>query len=195
MGVLIISGSPRKNGNTMELLKIFEEELYANEIETDFISLSNKKMNHCINCDRCYKKGKCALNDDFNSIYEKVLNNHGLVLGSPVYVGMPTSLLIAFVQRLTYVSHNNGHTLTRKVGGPIAVAGETGQLATLNSLVDFYLVNEMIIPSSEYWNIGVGAKKGAIKSDENGKRYIKKFAQNLAWLLKNIWGDIYEKGR
>lgn len=195
MGVLIISGSPRRDGNTVKLLRIFEEELDTNGIKSDFISLADKEINHCINCDKCYKKGKCALNDDFNSIYRKVLKNDGLVLGTPVYVGMPTSLLMAFIQRLTYVSYNNGHTLTRKVGGPIAVAGEAGQLATINSLVDFYLVNEMIIPSSEYWNIGFGAKKGTIESDENGKRYIKKFAQNLVWLLKNIWRDRYEKGR
>lgn len=195
MGVLVVSGSPRREGNTMKLLKIFEEELTKNGLETNFISLSGKEIKHCIHCDKCQNENKCIQADDFNYIYKKVLNNDGLVLGTPVYVGMPTSLLMAFIQRLTYVSYNNGHTLARKIGGPIAVAGEAGQLTTINSLIDFYLVNEMIIPSSEYWNIGVGARKGAIEKDDKGKRYIKKFAQNLAWLLKNVWSDRYEKRR
>ncbi|WP_234124528.1 flavodoxin family protein [Clostridium hydrogenum] len=184
MGVVIISGSPRKNGNTELLLSILNIELKKNNINTEFISLSGKKINHCINCDKCIGINKCIQNDDFNSIYSKVLENKGLVIGSPVYVGMPTSLLMAFIQRLTYVSYNNNHTLSKKIGGPIAVGGESGQLTTINSLVDFYLVNEMLIPGSNYWNIGVGINKGDIKKDEKGKAYIMSFAQNLSSTMK-----------
>jgi multimeric flavodoxin WrbA len=186
MGVLIISGSPRKKGNTELLLSILELELQKNNVSTEFISLSSKKINHCMNCDKCVGINKCIQNDDFNSIYSEILKNKGLVVGSPVYVGMPTSLLMAFLQRLTYVSHNNNHPLSKKIGGPIAIGGENGQLTTINCLIDFYLVNEMLIPSSTYWNIGTGVHKGDIERDEKGKLYIKRFAQNLALVMKKM---------
>ncbi|MTI65488.1 MAG: flavodoxin family protein [Firmicutes bacterium] len=186
MGVLLISGSPRKNGNTELLLSVCDKELKNNNIETEIISLSSKEIYHCTNCDRCLGINKCIQEDDFNDLYKKVLQNRGLVVASPVYVGSPTSLLMAFIQRLTYVSFNNNHTLSKKIGGPIVVAGETGQLTTLNSLIDFYLVNEMIIPSSIYWNIGVGVNKGDVKNDEKGELYITKFAKNLALVLEGM---------
>ena len=186
MGVLMISGSPRKNGNTELLLSILDSELQKNNVKTEIISLSGKKINHCINCDKCVGINKCIQNDDFNSIYTNILKNKGLVVGSPVYVGMPTSLLMAFIQRLTYVSYNNKHTLSKKIGAPIAVGGESGQLTTINCLIDFYLANEMIIPSSTYWNIGVGVNKGDIEKDKKGKSYIIRFAQNLAWIIKKM---------
>ncbi|WP_411680629.1 flavodoxin family protein [Clostridium thailandense] len=186
MGMMIISGSPRKDGNTDLLLSILDLELQKNNISTEFISLSDKKINHCTNCEKCNGINKCIQNDDFNNLYNKILNNKGIVIGSPVYVGAPTSLIMAFIQRLTYVSFNNSNTLSKKIGGPIAVGGENGQLTTINCLVDFYLVNEMIIPGSTYWNIGVGVHKGDIEKDEKGKSYIKRFAQNLAWLMKEI---------
>lgn len=186
MGMIIISGSPRKSGNTELLLSTLDLELQKNNVTTEFISLFGKKINHCVNCDKCVGINKCIQNDDFNSIYNKILKNKGLVVGSPVYVGMPTSLLMAFLQRLTYVSYNNNHPLSKKIGGPIAVGGETGQLTTINCLIDFYLVNEMLIPSSTYWNIGVGVHKGEIEKDEKGKSYIMRFAQNLAWVMKKM---------
>lgn len=168
------------------LLLIFYKELQQNSISTKFISLSGKKINHCINCDKCIGINKCIQNDDFNSIYDEVLENKGFVVGSPVDVGSPTSLLMAFLQRLTYVVFNNNRPLSKKIGGPIAVSGETGQLTTINCLVDFYLVNEMVIPSSTYWNIGIGVHKGDIEKDEKAKSYIIRFAQNLAWIIERL---------
>jgi len=184
MGVLIISGSPRENGNTTALLSILNAELQKCKVSTELISLHDKKINHCLHCDKCIGSNRCIQNDDFNTIYEKMLNHEGLVVGSPVYVGTPCSLLLALIQRATYISFGNGCKLSKKVGGPIAVGGEAGQLTTINCLVDFYLVNDMIMPGSSYWNIGVGTYKGDIERDEKGKSYIIRFGQNLAWLMK-----------
>lgn len=190
MNTLIISGSPRKDGNTETLLSILEEELISHNISTEFISLSGKNINHCLNCDKCNEINRCIQDDDFNNIYKLVLKNKGLIIGSPVYVGAPTSLIMALIQRMTYVSFNNNQILSKKIGGPIAVAGETGHLATVNCLIDFYLVNEMVIPSSNYWNIGTGVKKGDILNDEKGISYMKKFAGNIAWLMKKLEEEV-----
>lgn len=188
MSILIISGSPRKNGNTEILLSLLESDLNEYGIDTELIRLSGKRINHCLNCDKCVGINRCIQKDDFNVIYEKMLLHKGLVVGSPVYVGAPSSLLLALLQRATYISFNNSRQLSRKIGGPITVGGESGQLTTINCLTDFYLVNEMFIPSSHYWNIGVGVQKGDVENDEKGKSYIGRFAQNLAWAMKKL-GD------
>jgi len=190
MGVLIVSDSPRKNGNTERLLSVFDKELQEHNVNTKFISLSGKKISHCVNCDKCIGINRCVQKDDFNNIYSEVLENKGFVVGSPVYVGMTTSLLMAFLQRLTYVAFNNKNPLSKKIGGPIAVGGETGQLATINCLVDVFLVNEMVIPGSTYWNIGNGVNKGDIEKDEKAKSYMRSFAQNMAWISKSLEGEV-----
>ncbi len=97
---------------------------------------------------------------------------------------------MALIQRMTYVSYNNNQTLSKKIGGPIAVAGETGHLTTLNCLVNFYLVNEMVMPGSHYWNIGTGVNKGDILNDQKGISYIKRFAKNIAWLMRKIEEEV-----
>ena len=186
MGVLIISGSPRENGNTSTLLSILNTELQKCKVSTEFVSLHDKKINHCLHCDKCVGINRCIQNDDFNSIYERMLYHEGLVVGSPVYVGAPSSLLLALIQRATYVSFSNGCQLSRKIGGPVAVGGESGRLTAINCLADFFLVNEMIMPGSRYWNIGVGTHKGDVEKDEKGKSYIIRFGQNLAWLMKRV---------
>jgi multimeric flavodoxin WrbA len=93
MGALIISGSPRKNGNTETLLWMLESELRKNGISTEFISLSGKSIGHCFHCDNCAGINQCIQKDDFNSIYDRMLHHEGLVVGSPVYVGAPSSLI------------------------------------------------------------------------------------------------------
>ncbi|SIR17327.1 flavodoxin family protein [Halanaerobium kushneri] len=186
MKAIIISGSPRKKGNTEAVLSLFENKLKNHGISTKMISLSDKDINHCLHCDKCIGINSCTQNDDFNNIYKLVLQNKGLIIGSPVYVGAPTSLILALLQRMTYVSFNNNQTLSKKIGGPIAIAGETGHLTAINCLVDFYLVNEMIIPSSNYWNIGTVVNARDVLKEENGLSYLKRFAKNFAWLIRKI---------
>lgn len=124
----------------------------------------------------------------FNEVYNKVLESKGLVLASPVYVGMPTSLTMALIQRITIVSFNNGKTLIGKIGGTISIGGEAGQLATIKDMTQFYLVNEMIVVGSEYWNIGVASKKGDIKVDIRSKKYVNCFVNNVSNIIKQIGG-------
>lgn len=130
-------------------------------------------------CSGCSGKNKCIQCDDFNEIYDKVLESRGIILGTPVYVAMPTSLILAFIQRATMVSFANGKTLDKKVGGIVTIGGEAGQVAAINDLTNFYLVNGMMLVGSKYWNIGFASKKGDIEHDQNSKRYIDSFINSL----------------
>lgn len=123
MKTIIISGSSRKNGNTETLLSVFKKELNNHSISTEIISLSGKNIKHCLHCDKCGGINRCIQNDEFNNIYKLVLKNKGLVIGSPVYVGAPTSLIMALLQRMTYVSFNNNQTLSKKIGGAYCSCG------------------------------------------------------------------------
>lgn len=186
--VLLISGSPRMEGNTEILLSYCNDRFKDQGLKTELINLSCKKLNHCLGCNRCVGQNQCIQEDDFNEVYNKVLESKGLILASPVYVGMPTSLIMALIQRITIVSFNNGGTLRGKIGGAISIGGEAGQLAAIKDMTQFYLVNEMVVVGSDYWNIGVASKKGDIKADDKSKKYINCFVNNVSNIIKQIGG-------
>ncbi|WP_157950039.1 flavodoxin family protein [Vallitalea okinawensis] len=188
MNILLISGSPRKKGNTEMLLEFCSQEVEIRGIKTDLVCLSDKIIHHCKGCNKCRDRDNCILQDDFNRLYRQVLDYDGLVIGTPVYVGMPTSLIMAFIQRLTMVAFNNGRSLSGKFGGGFAIGGEAGQLAAITDLIKFFLVNNMVVIGSDYWNIGFATKKGDIMENDKSLKYIENFAENLLNHVKLMEG-------
>ncbi len=186
MKIFLINGSPRKNGNTEILLNDCKSKFETLGLPAEIGNLSCRNIKHCMGCNQCAGRNRCVLDDDFNAVYEQVLDSKGLIIASPVYVGMPTSLIMAFIQRATMVSFNNHRTLRGKVGGAIAIGGESGQLATIKDISSFYLVNDMMVVGSEYWNIGVASKKGDIAEDIKVKRYVEHFIHNVSHIMKQL---------
>jgi len=188
MKVLALNGSGRKDGNTHLLLKIVLDELQAEGIETELIQLAEgKPLQGCVACYQCMqrKNMKCAIeSDSFNDYFAKVGGADGLLLGSPVYFSDITAGMKAFIERCGLVSRANGGVLRRKVGaGVIAVrrAGSNHSLASLNYL---FLISEMIIPGSSYWNMGLGRNPGDVMQDAEGIETMRTLGKNMAWLLK-----------
>jgi len=188
MKILAISGSPRLNGNTDQILRVALDVLESRGIETEFISLAGKSILTCTACMACKNKPSCILEDDFDPIFRAMLESDGFIVGSPVYFGSATAELIALLDRAGYVSRHNGNLFDRKVGGPIAVARRIGQNFTVAQLLMWYMINGMIVPGSSYWNIAFGRGKGEVLGDEEGIRTIRNFAENIAWLLTIIHG-------
>lgn len=176
MKTILISGSPRRDGNTEFLMDYIKNKMNKEVIQ---INLSDKKIGHCLHCDGCVEKNSCVQSDDFNEIYKTVQETDHIVLGSPVYVGMPTSKLLALLQRMTYVSFVNGGTLKNKYGASVAIGGETGQLNALNILNNFFMANGMNIINSNYFLVGKGSKKGDIVKDEQVFNYVNDLIDNL----------------
>jgi len=190
MKVLAINGSGRKDGNTLLLLKTALEELKQEGIETDIIQLAEAKpIQGCASCFKCMerKNMKCAIDaDPFNGYFAKIAEADGLLLGSPVYFSDVTAGMRALIERCGLVSRANGGVLRRKVGaGVIAVrrAGSNFALASINYL---FLISEMIIPGSSYWNVGIGRQPGEVMGDAEGLETMKTLGKNMAWLLKQI---------
>ncbi|MGL6226065.1 MAG: flavodoxin family protein [Thermoguttaceae bacterium] len=189
MKVLGISGSPRKDGNTTIAIKTALEVIGEEGIETEFLSLADLPVKTCLACYGCKGVPKCIQKDpNFDLLYGKMLEADGLLLGSPVYFGSATPNMMSLLDRAGFVARMNGNPFARKVGASIAVARRAGANFTFAQLNYFFLINEMIIPGSSYWNVAFGLGKGDVQNDEEGIQIVQKLGQNMSWLLKKIRG-------
>ena len=186
MKVLLISGSPKPNGNTAQLLGECAKVIQDSGVETEIVSLAGMKIESCIACLKCAKTGECGLDDGLNEIIGKIKQAEGLIVGVPVYFGTARGDMMCALQRIGYVSRNNGNFLGGKVGGPIAVARRGGQTLTLQEMMMFFLINDMIVPGSSYWNMAFGRLPGEALKDEEGVAAIRHFAGNVANLVKKL---------
>jgi multimeric flavodoxin WrbA len=191
MKAVVVCGSPRRNGNTQMLLEAACQTLNARGVETELILLSGKEVKPCIGCGKCRetKDLTCAIkDDDFHPIFRKILDADAFVIGSPVYFGCATSQTTCLLHRAGYVSRVNGDHLKGKVGGPIVVARRAGQNFTYAQLLMFFMINDMIVPGSTYWNVAFGRNEGEVESDSEGLETIRHFAENVADLLQQLKG-------
>ena len=189
MKVLGVSGSPRPGGNTDTLVKLALGVLDGAGIETEFLSLADRPIKPCMACAGCVKSGslECLQEDPaFEGMIERFMQSDGIIVGSPVYFGSATPQTMALLDRVGYVSRANNNFLRRKVGAAIAVGRRAGQNFTFAQLNYFFLLSEMIVPGSTYWNIAIGREPGEVNKDEEGLETIRRLAENMAWLLKKL---------
>ena len=183
MKVLLINGSPRKEGNTAcalnEMVKIFEEE----GIETVNLQVGHLDVRGCIACGKCGELGKCVFDDVVNE-YAKVFEEcDGVVVGSPVYYASANATLIAFLDRLFYSASFDKRM---KVGASVVVARRGGLSATYDELNKYFTISGMPVASSQYWNSVHGAAPGEALQDEEGMQTMRTLAGNMSFLMKSI---------
>jgi len=190
MKVLGISGSPREGGNTETLVTTALDVLATEGIETDFLSLAGRRVKGCLACGGCTKTEeiRCVQEDPaFEGVIERFIAADGVLIGSPVYFGSAAPETMALLDRVGYVSrHSKNSPLRRKVGAAIVVARRAGQNFTFAQLNYFFLLNEMIVPGSTYWNVAFGRQKGEVTGDAEGIETVKTLARNMAWLMKKL---------
>jgi len=184
--VLLISGSPKAEGNTAQLIQECARVIQERGVETEIISLCDKKIESCTACGKCSELGHCSLEDGLNEILAKVRESQGFIVGSPVYFGTARGDVMAALQRIGYVSRKTDNFLAGKVGGAIAVARRGGQTFTLQEMLMFFLINDMIVPGSTYWNMVFGGLPGEVWQDKEGIETIRHFAANVADLVKKL---------
>jgi len=190
MKVTAFNGSGRKDGNTCLLLKTVLDELEEEGIETELVQMAEQDpIQGCIACHKCMerKNMKCAIETDpFNQYFEKISKADGLLLGSPVYFSDVTAGMKALMERTGLVARANGNLLRRKVGAGVVAVRRAGSNHTLASLNYLFLISEMIIPGSSYWNMALGRKPGDVLEDAEGIQTMRNLGKNMAWLLKKI---------
>jgi multimeric flavodoxin WrbA len=184
--VLLISGSPKKEGNTAQLMDECRKVIEANGVAAEVVSFAGMKIQSCIACRKCATKGECGLDDGLNEVIKKLRECQGLIVGTPVYFGTARGAVMSALQRIGYVSRNTNFFLTGKVGGAVAVARRGGQTLTLQEMLMFFLINDMIVPGSSYWNMAFGREPGDVLKDEEGVQSIRHFAENVAKLVAKL---------
>ena len=187
--VLLISGSPKAEGNTAQLIQECARIIEEQGVETEIVSFSEMKIESCTACGKCSELGYCSLEDGLNEIIKKLREAQGFIVGSPVYFGTARGDVMAALQRMGYVSRMTDRYLSGKVGGPIAVARRGGHTFTLQEMLMFFLINDMIVPGSTYWNMVFGRLPGEVWQDKEGIETIRHFAANVANLVKKLYGD------
>ncbi|VAW22895.1 Iron-sulfur flavoprotein [hydrothermal vent metagenome] len=192
MKVVAFNGSPRKNGNTATLINEVFSELNKEGVATELVQIGNKPVHGCTACGKCREilDRRCHIkNDLLNLCIEKMVEADGVIIGSPVYFADITPEIKALIDVSGYVTRGNGHLLKRKVGAGVIAVRRGGALHTFETINNFFLINQMVVPGSTYWNFAFGKEPGDVLADKEGIKTMHVLGQNMAWLLKKITGS------
>jgi len=184
MKVLLINGSPRKEGNTHLALTEAAKQLEKHGIATEMIEIGTKPMHGCIACNHCHDKGRCVFDDDLcNRAIDLMTECDGIIVGSPTYYGQPNGALLSLVQRMSYAA---SHVMQNKPAAAVAVCRRGGASAVYQTMLMPFEMQNMPIVTSQYWNIVYGLAEGEAALDTEGLQTMRTMADNMAWLLKKI---------
>lgn len=183
MKVLLINGSPRKDGNCDRLLNEAAAVFTAENVEVVRYDVGTKDVRGCIACGGCATKGECVLGGDVPALAKELAAADGMIVASPVYYASPNGSVLALLDRL-FMSANCD--LRMKVGASFAVARRAGTVATFDVLNKYYTINQMPVASGRYWNNGFGLAKGEIEGDEEGLQNARVVAKNMLFLMRSI---------
>lgn len=186
MKVIAVNGSPNKDGNTAAALKIMEEELKKEEVETTILHIGKEAIRGCTACYYCKQAADnlCVFNDDpVNSAIVEIQKADGMILGSPTYYGGVAGTMKSFLDRVFYAGSGR---YQYKVATAVAVARRAGGVDTLHQLHNYLSLAETVIPPSQYWPAGYGMEKKELLEDDEGVQTIRKNARAMAWLLKIV---------
>lgn len=183
MKVLMVNGSPRADGNTAVALREMEKIFAAEGVEAETIQIGNKDIRGCIACGTCFEKGKCVLDDLVNEVQPKFEACDGLVVASPVYYASANGTLISFLDRLFYSAPFDK---SMKVGASVVVARRGGLSATFDELNKYFLISNMPVAASQYWNSVHGRVQGEAAQDAEGMQTMRTLARNMTFLMRSI---------
>jgi multimeric flavodoxin WrbA len=187
--VVAVNCSPRRNGNTRLLLEAVLEPLGKAGWETELIQAGGKNIHGCRACRRCFESQdrRCSYDDDeFNTIYEKLLAADAMVIGSPTYFADITPEAKALIDRAGYVAMANGGLFAGKIGAGVIAVRRAGAVHALDSINHMFLICRMVVPGSTYWNLGFGREAGEVAADAEGLANMNHLGRAIAWLGKAI---------
>jgi multimeric flavodoxin WrbA len=187
MKVVAFNGSPNKEGNTYQALKMVAAELENAGIEVEIVQVGNKAIRGCTACYQCAKQlnEKCVLpGDEVNEWVQKMKQADGIILGSPVHYAAIGGTMKSFLDRAFFVTGVNGGMLRHKVGASVVAVRRSGGIPTFDQLNNFLNYAEMLVPTSNYWNVIHGRAPGEVTQDLEGVQIMRVLGKNMAWLMK-----------
>ena len=183
MKVLLVNGSPNREGCTYTALKEVSKTLEENGIDTEIFQVGNKPIGGCIGCGSCKKTGECFMKDCVNEFVEKAKGADGFVFGTPVYYAHPSGRILSFLDRVFYSS---GRAFAFKPAASVAVARRGGCSASFDVMNKYYGICQMPVAGSTYWNMVHGCEPGEVKLDAEGMQTMRTLGRNMAFLMKAI---------
>jgi multimeric flavodoxin WrbA len=189
MKVVAINGSARKGGNTARLIETVFGPLREAGIECELIELAGKDIRGCTACLKCREKqdGQCHGRRDFgNEVIDKLREADGVILGSPTYFADVSSEMKAVIDRVGYTSMSNGGFFVRKPGAAVVAVRRGGAIHVFDTINHFFLISQMLVVGSSYWNLGIGRLPGEVEGDEEGIRTMMRLGENMSWLLAKL---------
>ncbi len=186
MKVVAINGSPKKEGNTYHALLGVGKQLQANNIDFEIIHVGNKAVRGCLACGKCAKNKdeKCGITTDpLNEWIQQMKDADGIIIASPVHYAGIAGTMKCFLDRAFYVAGVNGGLFRQKVAAAVVAVRRTGGSATFDSLNHYLNYSEMIIATSNYWNITHGTAPGEVLQDAEGVQIMDVLGKNMSWLL------------
>jgi len=187
MKVVAINGSPHKEGNTYQALKLVGSKLEENGIYFEIIHVGHKAVRGCTGCGTCFKmrNEKCVFTSDpVNDWIQTMKDADGIIISSPVYYSGVAGTMKSFLDRVFYVSLSNGNFFRHKVGAAVVAVRRSGGSSTLDSLNHYLAYSEMMLATSSYWSIIHGTSPGEALQDAEGVQIMEVLGENMAWQLK-----------
>ena len=184
MKVLLINGSPNKRGCTNRALEEVAKALNSNDIENEIIHIGKKAVQGCIACGKCRDHERCVFNDDlYNTLFDKIKEIDGIVVGSPVYYAGPNGSLCAILDRLFY---SGSKFLANKPAAAVVSCRRGGASSSFDRLNKYFTINQMPVISSQYWNSVHGNTPEEVEQDLEGLQIMRTLGNNMAWMLKTM---------
>lgn len=183
MKILILNGSPHKNGTTYSAIREMERIFSESGAEFETIHVGAESIRGCVACLSCKKNGKCVFDDAVNEIAPKFQEADALVVASPVYYASANATLIALLDRLFY---STPFPKTMKVGCAVVAARRGGITSTFDELNKYFYISGMPIASGQYWN-GLHSPDPELgQQDEEGLQMMRTLARNVVFLVQSI---------
>jgi multimeric flavodoxin WrbA len=186
MKVLLVNGSPNKEGCTFTALNEAARSLNENNIETEFFWIGNKPVGGCIACGKCRETGKCTFDDAVNTFRLKAYEADGFIFGTPVHYAAASGNMTAFMDRLFYseLCGSANKAFRMKPAAAVVSARRAGTTAAFDQMTKYFTIHEMPVVSSRYWNMVHGAKPEDVLQDAEGLFTMKELGRNMAYLLR-----------
>ena len=189
MKVVAFNGSPRRDGNTIRLLRMVCEALENEGIETEIVQVGGKSVHGCTACMKCAENQdrRCVLTgDSMNEWMDKMFAADGIIIGSPTYFADLTPEAKALIDRAGFVASANGGLLSRKAGAAVVAVRRAGAIHVYDSINHLFGISGMVTVGSSYWNLGIGLTPGEVDGDLEGRQTMKDLGKIMAGLLKKI---------
>ena len=183
MKVMLINGSPNKEGCTYTALHEVETSLQKHGIKTEIMYLGKQPVSGCIACGACQKTGWCAVNDKVNELLEQLSDIDGIVIGSPVHYASASGQITSFLDRVFFAGSGRW---TNKLGAAVVSCRRGGASAAFDQLNKYFTINSMPVVASQYWNQVHGFTPDDVQQDLEGLQTMRTLANNMAWLLASV---------